>query len=150
MSLNETRICLPCTTLLALGRFPSKMDKDRESQTFLNAFQIEEVAFVTRVVATKKKTSEAQNTKTQEVTENDLKKNQFKPVLGAKPISSGPPPTKVRFYFSNRSFFPIRGPKEHVVDDSCYLCVANDVCEGKSCSIYADRKTRFVRRPRNR
>ena len=67
--------------------------------TILNFVQIENAAFVTRVVATKKPpTTKATPSKKPEqpiINENDRKKNQFKPVSGAKPVASGPPPTKV-------------------------------------------------------
>ena len=68
--------------------------------TILNFVQIENAAFVTRVVATKKPTTTTKATPSKKpeqpiINENDRKKNQFKPVSGAKPVASGPPPTKV-------------------------------------------------------
>ena len=58
-------------------------------------FQIEQAAFVTKVVATKKKIPKTPQAILQH--ENDKKKIQFKPVLGARPVSVGPTESKVIF-----------------------------------------------------
>ena len=67
----------------------------------MQPFQIEEAAFVTKVVAKKKKTSKIESPKSPPTVvaehENDKKKIQFKPVLGARPVSVGPTESKVIF-----------------------------------------------------
>jgi hypothetical protein len=61
--------------------------------------QIEETAFVTRLVATKKKPGPAQHRREAGQHENEAKKMQFKPVSGARPVTTGPPTSKVRSGF---------------------------------------------------
>ena len=65
--------------------------------------QIQQAAFVTKVVSTKKKPSkivETPKVESKKLVENDQKKIQFKPVDGASPVASGPPQSKVILVFT--------------------------------------------------